>query len=422
MADNESVSTPEDTPIDIDILDGDIDLDGTIDPTSVLLEDPANPGMFDQTSVTIPGQGTFEVDPATGGVTFTPEPGYNGPVTPVNYSVADDDGATDIATIFVGIGDVNDPPVADDESETTPEDTPVTIDVLAGDTDSDGTIDPTSVQIIDPVSGAGLSSLVVPGEGAWVVDPMSGEITFTPEVNYNGPVTPITYSVADDDGATDTATVTVVIEDVNDPPTADNEAVTTDEDTPVTIDVLDGDADLDGMIDPTSVQIIDPVSGASVDMLVVVGEGTWVIDPVSGEVTFTPEPEYNGPVTPITYSVADDDGATATALVEVTINDVNDPPVADNESETTPEDTPVTIDVLAGDTDSDGTINPASVEIIDPVTGGGVTSLIVTGEGTWTVEPDGQITFTPEANYNGCLLYTSPSPRDATLSRMPSSA
>ena len=98
------------------------------------------------------------------------------------------------------IADVNDPPVADDESATTPEDTPVTIDVFDGDTDLDGTIDPTSVQIIDPISGALVDTLVVPGEGAWTVDSATGEITFTPEDDYNGPVTPITYSVADDDG------------------------------------------------------------------------------------------------------------------------------------------------------------------------------------------------------------------------------
>jgi len=75
--------------VTIDILDGDTDLDGTIDPTSVLLEDPANPGVFDQTSITIPGEGVYAVDPVTGEVTFEPEPNFNGPATPINYSVAD---------------------------------------------------------------------------------------------------------------------------------------------------------------------------------------------------------------------------------------------------------------------------------------------------------------------------------------------
>ena len=116
------VSTPEDTPVTIDILDGDTDLDGTVDPTSVLLEDPNNPGVFDQTTVTVPGEGVYEVDPVTGEVTFTPEDNFNGVAAPINYSVADDDGATATASIGITITDVNDPPVADDEVASTPED------------------------------------------------------------------------------------------------------------------------------------------------------------------------------------------------------------------------------------------------------------------------------------------------------------
>ena len=107
--------------------------------------------------------------------------------------------------------------------------------------------------------------------------------------------------------------------------------------------------------------------------------------------------------------------------------------------------TAVTVDPLANDT---GDFDPTTVMIIDPATGLPVTSLVVPGEGTWDVDPaTGAITFTPEPGFEGnptiidytvdtvdgetvestvevtyCLLYTSPSPRDATLSRMPSSA
>ena len=35
---------------------------------------------------------------------------------------------------------------------------------------------------------------------------------------------------------------------------------------------------------------------------------------------------------------------------------------------------------------------------------------------------EGEYIYQPNAGFSGCLLYTSPSPRDATLSRMPSSA
>ena len=48
------------------------------------------------------------------------------------------------------------------------------------------------------------------------------------------------------DGNCDTATVTVTVNDVNDPPVANDDSATTDEDTPVTIDILDNDTDIDG--------------------------------------------------------------------------------------------------------------------------------------------------------------------------------
>ena len=104
--------------------------------------------------------------------------------------------------------------------------------------------------------------------------------------------------------------------------------------------------------------------------------------------------------------------------------------------------TAVTLDVLGNDP-SGADLDPTTVMITDPATGLPVTSLVVPGEGTWDVDPaTGEITFTPESGFEGnptiidytvdtvdgetvgstCLLYTSPSPRDATLSRMPSSA
>ncbi len=416
VADDESVTTNEDLPILIDVVNGDTDLDGTIDPTSVIITSTP-PGATlspDAKTLIVPGEGVWSVDLLSGGITFTPEANYDGPVTTITYQVADDLGATDTANVSVTLTPVNDPPVADDESVTTNEDTPIPIDVVNGDTDLDGTIDPTSVIITSTPPGATLSpdgkTLTVPGEGVWSVDLLSGEITFTPEANYNGPATTITYQVADDLGATDTANVSVSLTPVNDPPVADDESVTTNEDTPVVIDVVNGDTDLDGTIDPTSVIITSTPPGATLSpdgkTLTVPGEGVWSVDLLSGAITFTPEANFNGPVATITYQVADDLGATDTANVSVTLTPVNDPPVADDESVTTNEDTPIVIDVVNGDTDLDGTVDPTSV-IITSVPPGATLSpdgktLTVPGEGVWSVDLlSGEITFTPEANYNG---------------------
>ena len=330
----------------------------TIDPTSV-------------TEVSGPSNGSIAIDPVTGDVTYTPDPNFNGTDT-FTYQVCDDDGNCDTATVTVTVNDVNDPPVANDDSATTDEDTPVTIDILDNDTDIDGTIDPTSVT---EVSG--------PSNGSIAIDPVTGDVTYTPDPNFNGTDT-FTYQVCDDDGNCDTATVIVNVTDGNDPPVANDDSATTDEDTPVTIDILDNDTDIDGTIDPTSVT---EVSGPS--------NGSIAIDPVTGDVTYTPDPNFNGTDT-FTYQVCDDDGNCDTATVTVTVNDGNDPPVANDDSATTDEDTPVTIDILDNDTDIDGTIDPTSVTEVSGPSNGSIAIDPVTGD----------VTYTPDPNFNGTDTFT----------------
>ena len=77
--------------------------------------------------------------------------------------------------------------------------------------------------------------------------------------------------------------------------------------TAVTIDVLANDEALN--IDPTTVMIIDPATGLPVTSLVVPGEGTWDVDPVTGQITFTPEPGFQGDPTPVDYIATDVLGA-----------------------------------------------------------------------------------------------------------------
>ncbi|WP_353347077.1 cadherin-like domain-containing protein, partial [Litorivita sp. NS0012-18] len=117
-----------------------------------------------------------------------------------------------------------------DDVASTEEDTPVTIDVLGNDTDVDG----------DPLTVTEATS----PDGDVTINP-DGTITFEPAPDFTGEAT-ITYTVDDGQGGTDTAQVTVNVGEVNDPPVAEDDAATTDEDTPVTIDVLGNDTDADG--------------------------------------------------------------------------------------------------------------------------------------------------------------------------------
>ncbi|MGH1370369.1 MAG: Ig-like domain-containing protein, partial [Maritimibacter sp.] len=88
----------------------------------------------------------------------------------------------------------NDAPEAEDDTATTPEETPVVIDVLANDSAPDG----------DPLTVTEATS----PNGTVEIDPVTGELTFDPEDNFNGTTT-ITYTVSDGNGGTDVATVTV---------------------------------------------------------------------------------------------------------------------------------------------------------------------------------------------------------------------
>ena len=94
---------------------------------------------------------------------------------------------------------------------------------MSNDSDPDGTIDSTTVDLdASSIPGATCTDtdvegdcieVTVPGEGVWSVDPITGAVTFTPEVGYMGNPTPIVYSVDDNDGLSDSAVITIVIED-----------------------------------------------------------------------------------------------------------------------------------------------------------------------------------------------------------------
>ena len=385
VAVNDADTTNEETPITVDVVANDDDPNdplGNIDPTTV-----------DTIPGTGPANGTLSINGTTGEITYTPDPGFNGTDT-FDYVVCDDGNPLpslcDTATVTITVLPVNDPPIAVNDADTTDEDTPVTVDVVANDDDPNdplGNIDPTTV---DSIPGAG------PSNGTISINPVTGEITYTPDPNFNGTDT-FDYVVCDDGNPLpalcDTATVTIVVNPVNDPPFAVDDTDTTSEDTPVTVDVVANDSDsLDplGNIDPTTVAVI-PGSGPS--------NGSVVVDSVTGEITYTPNPNFNG-IDTFDYVVCDSGyplpAQCDTATVTIVVSPVNDPPVAVNDSDTTDEDTPVTVNVVANDSDSLDPLGGIDPTTVDSIPGAGPSN------GTITIDPvTGEITYTPNPNFNG---------------------
>ncbi|MES9994162.1 MAG: Ig-like domain-containing protein [Candidatus Thiodiazotropha sp.] len=350
VATDDSIGTDEDTPVTVDVLPNDSDPDG--DTLSVL-------------SVTQGTNGTVSIDPVSGNPVYTPNPDFNGTDT-FTYTVDDGNGGTDTATVTVTVGAVNDAPVAADDAVGTDEDTPVTVDVLPNDSDPDG----------DTLS---IASFTQGANGTVSIDPVSGNPVYTPNADFNGTDT-FTYTVDDGNGGTDTATVTVTVGAVNDAPIAADDTIGTDEDTPVTVDVLPNDSDPDG----DTLSVLSVTQGAN---------GSVVIDPVSGNPVYTPNPDFNGTDT-FTYTVDDGNGGTDTATVTVTVSAVNDAPVASDDSVDTDEDVAVTVEVLTNDNDPDG--DSLSITSFTQGENGSVDLDPVTGNPVYTPNPDfnGTDTFT----------------------------
>ena len=122
--------------------------------------------------------------------------------------------------------------------------------------------------------------------------------------------------VCDPDGLCDTATVTVTVLPVDDPPVANDDAAEVAEDGAVAIDVVANDVDLDGNLDPTSVTVSTQPSN-----------GTVSVDPVTGAITYEPDPDFTG-TDIFTYEVCDTDGVCDTATVTVEVDPVDDAPEA----------------------------------------------------------------------------------------------
>jgi uncharacterized repeat protein (TIGR01451 family) len=263
-------------------------------------------------------------------------------------------------------------PVAADDSATVSEGGSVDIDVLGNDTDPDGNLDPASVTVT-----AG------PANGSVSVDPSTGEITYTPDPGFTGPDT-FTYQVCDTTALCDTATVSVMVNAVADPPVAVADNATVPEDGTTSIDVLANDTDPDGDIDPTTVSVTVPPA-----------HGTVLVDAATGAIGYTPDPDFDGPDT-FTYQVCDATALCATAVVNVTVTPVADPPLALADSATVSAGGSVAIDVLANDTDPDGDLDPTTVSVTTSP-----------AHGTVLVDPvTGAITYTPDAGYSGPDAFT----------------
>lgn len=223
---------------------------------------------------------------------YTPSLNFNGPD---GFTFKANDGMADSmpASISIMVSPADDPPTANNDSVTVKEDTVASI-TLAGN-DPDG----------DPLT---FSIVRAPTHGA--LGGKAPNLTYTPDPNFCW-LDSFTFRVSDGKTESIPATVLISVTPVNDPPKAKDDKVTTEEDTPATIDVLANDIEVDNEL--LKVSAVTQGKGGSVK-----------VNPDS-TVTYTPNPNFYGPDT-FTYTVADREGVTDTATVAVVVSPVNDPP------------------------------------------------------------------------------------------------
>ncbi|MFH4867429.1 tandem-95 repeat protein, partial [Vibrio diabolicus] len=322
----------------------------------------------------VSGNSNVLVSIENGIVTISPTADWNGSEI-LTFTATDPNGESVSQTVNFTVA-----PVADivADKATVVEDTPTIINVLGNDTfDGDD-----KVVSLDTNKG--------PANGTVSVNP-DGTVTYIPDDNYVGKDT-FTYVVTSG-GVSESTTVEVNVTPVNDAPMAKDDTAITDEDTPVTIDVLPNDNDVDG--DKLSIE------SASVPK----EQGT--VEVVSGKLVFTPAENFNGDAE-ITYTVTDGSLADQ-ATVKVTVNAVNDTPVVESSiaDQTLAEDfTPYTIDLNTAFSDVDN---------VD-----GELSFSVSGNSNIQVAiVNGIATFTPTADWNGSetLTFTATDPSGESVSQ-----
>ena len=394
---------------------GKADVNGTeksvaIDPASFKLlgenGQPADSVPAKNPAGDVVGTYTLKVVDGKSTAVFTPtNKTYVGTVQPVTIQAADTNGTTVKTTYTPNITPIK--PTATPAKTTDIQGkaqfgTPT---FTAG--DSRVPIVETSTKLIDPVSGKPVESVTVDGEGTYTIEP-NGSIKFQPEPQFTGKATGIEVQRLDENGtpakAKYTPTVTPVKPTGEDVKSEDIQGAE-QKGTPV---FKPGNPEVPITINAAQpVKLID-LDGNPADSVTVEGEGTYTVNPTTGEVTFTPKPEFTGVATGVSVQVKDANGTPVEARYTPKVKGVTPtakPAKSKDVQGATQTGKP---EFVGGKTTINGVEKTVEIDenapakLIDPKTGKPTTDpVVVEGEGTYTVAPDGTVTFTPEKTFTG---------------------
>ena len=382
-----------------------------IDPTvPAKLIDPETGEPTDETSVEVPGEGTYTINPETGEVTFKPEPNFTGKAEGVEVQRKDTNGTPATAKYTPTVKSVtptSDDVVSEDVQGAKQTGTPVftagktTVNGKEVTVEIDETVKPTLVGADEE------GKVVVPNEGTYTIDE-NGVVTFTPEPQFTGKANGVTVKRVDKNGTEVTAKYTPTVKPVT--PTSDD-VVTTDvqgatqkgkpafEAGKTTVNGVEKTVELSDK----PAKLVDPKTGDPVDSVTIEGEGTYTVDP-DGTVTFVPNKDFTGQATGVTVQREDKNGTKVTAKytpVVLPVTPSSKDVTSIGEKGQTQSETPV---FTAGTTKVNGkTVTVPIDENIAPTLEGADEEgkVVVPGEGTYTIDANSKVTFTPEADFVG---------------------
>ncbi|MCL1038529.1 Ig-like domain-containing protein [Shewanella submarina] len=296
-------------------------------------------------------------------LSYTPNADYNG-ADSFTFKVNDGTGDSGTATVSITVNAVNDAPVADAQSVAVTEDISKGITLTGSDTE-----------------GSSLTYSIVSSPSNGSVSGTPPNISYSPNANFNGSDS-FTFKVNDGGLDSPTATVSLTVAAVNDLPTANAQSVTVTEDIAKAITLSGADVDGDGL---TYNLVSSPSNG--------------VLTGTIPNLSYTPNADYNG-ADSFTFKVNDGTGDSGTATVSITVNAVNDAPVADAQSVAVTEDISKSITLTGSDTEG----SSLGYFISPPSNGALSGGARVSGGRFYT--STGAITYTPDANFNGIDSFT----------------
>ncbi len=334
VADAQAVSTSQDTPLAITLTGSDVD--GDVLAFNVETT-PANGSL----SGTAPN------------LVYTPDPGFQGGDS-FTFTASDGQASSAPAVVEITVTRLNHPPVAEDQSVSTSEDVALPVTLTGSDLDGD----PLTFEVVTaPVHGS--------------LSGTAPDLTYTPDPDFNGSDS-FTFKINDGLSDSNLATVSLTIIPVNDAPVANDQTASLAEDTSAAVTLSGSDVDGDNL---AYTVVVSPLHGT--------------LTGTAPDLVYTPYPNFNG-ADSFTFKVNDGILESAEATVNLEVTAVNDIPVADEQSISTAEDTPLAVTLTGSD-----------------VEGSVLTFRVVSGPSHGSLSGTApNLTYTPQANYNGSDSFT----------------